>query len=104
MRVAYECVKSLFYQHSISKYGERNILSFELVLFHLKHKDLTKQLPITDLFGKKGDVHVGMNVTFYLFEFHGPKWKIYNCDFFCFLVLLMHFNGLPHISFFFCGS
>jgi len=79
-------------------------LSFELVLFHQKHKALTEQLPITDLFVKKGDVHVGINVTFYLFEFHRPKWKIYNCHFFCFLVLLIHFNALPHISFFFRGS
>ena len=104
MHVAYEYVNSLFYPHSISKCGEQNILSFELVLFHQKHKALTEQLPITDLFVKKGDVHVGINVTFYLFEFHRPKWKIYNCHFFCFLVLLIHFNALPHISFFFRGS
>jgi len=104
VHVAYECVKSLFYPHSISKYGEQNILSFELVLFHLKHKAFTKQLPITDLFGKEGDVYMGITVTFYLLEFHRPKWKIYNCHFICFLVLLIHFNALPHISFFFYGS
>lgn len=92
------------YPHSISKCGEKNILSFELVLFHLKHKALIKQLPITDLFGKKGDVRVGIIGIFYLFEFHRPKWKICNCHFLCFLVLLIYFNALPHISFFFCGS
>jgi hypothetical protein len=50
---AFETVKSFFYMHSIGEHDERAILSLELALFHLKRKVSTKQLPITDFFGKK---------------------------------------------------
>jgi hypothetical protein len=50
---AFETVKSFFYAHSIGKHDEQVILNMELVLFSLKPKALTKQLPITEFFGEK---------------------------------------------------
>jgi hypothetical protein len=49
----FETVKSFFYKHSISEHDEQVILNLELALFHVKRKVSTKQLLITDLFGKK---------------------------------------------------
>jgi hypothetical protein len=50
---AFETVKSFFYAHSIGEHDEQVILNLELALFRLKRKVSTKQLPITDFFGKK---------------------------------------------------
>jgi hypothetical protein len=65
---------------------------------------LTKYVPITYLiWKKKGDMHMGINVTFYLFvSFVGLSGKFIIVI--SFLLLLIHFNALPRISFFFCGS
>jgi hypothetical protein len=50
---AFEAVKSFFDTHSIDEHDEQVILNLQLALFHLKRKVSTKQLPITDFFGKK---------------------------------------------------
>lgn len=39
---------NFFWQHSISENNEQNILNLELVLFDLKNKASTKQLPVTN--------------------------------------------------------
>jgi hypothetical protein len=53
VHAAFESVKSFFYVHSIGEHDEQVIFNLELALFCLKCKVSTKQLPITDLFGKK---------------------------------------------------
>jgi hypothetical protein len=50
---AFETVKSFFYAHSIGEHDEQVILNLELALFRLKCKVSTKQLTITEFFGKK---------------------------------------------------
>jgi hypothetical protein len=50
---AFETVKSFFYAHSIGEHEEQVIMNLELALFRPKRKVSTKQLPITDFFGKK---------------------------------------------------
>jgi hypothetical protein len=49
----YKTVKSFFYVHGISECDKQNILNLEVVLFCLKHRASTKELPITDFLGKK---------------------------------------------------
>jgi hypothetical protein len=78
---AFKTVKSFFYAHSIGEHDEQVILKLELVLFHLKCKVSTKQLLITDFFGKKV---IFTQVTFYFF-FIGPsvKFIIFICIILC---------------------
>ena len=46
-------MSSFFWLHSISENNEQNLLNLELVVFDLKNKASTKQLPVTDFFVKK---------------------------------------------------
>jgi hypothetical protein len=56
-------VKYFLYSHSIGKDDTLNVLNLELTLFHLKHMDLIKQLPIIMDFLRKSDFHTDIKVT-----------------------------------------
>jgi hypothetical protein len=47
-------------------------------------------------------VHAAYETVKSFFYMH-IKSKCDEQNFFCFLVFLIHFNALPHLSFFFCG-
>jgi hypothetical protein len=92
---AFETVKSFFYAYSIGEHDEQVILNLELVLFHLKQKVSTKELPIADFFGEKV---IFTHVTFY-FLFCRPKWKMYSFHFLLFSRVSDTFNAFPQLLF-----
>jgi hypothetical protein len=56
-------VKSFLYSHSIGKHDTLNIFNLELTLFHLKHMDLIKQLPVITDFLRESDFRTDNKVT-----------------------------------------
>lgn len=67
VHAANQTVKSFFYAYRIDRHYEQNILNLELALLYLKCKVSNQTLISYRFLQKRSYLHVGINITFYLF-------------------------------------